>query len=85
MNDDEEFNVFDIPDDTQIRFGDKQYKTEDVLLGPTSVLTKIDEAKLLKDVKTNTTISTRDRNLKILLLQYIRKYKKNPRQYYEHQ
>lgn len=84
MNEDEEFNVFDIPDDTQIRFGDKQYKTEDVLLGPTSVLTKIDEAKLLKDVKTNTTISTRDRNLKILLLQYIRKYKKNPRQYYEH-
>lgn len=84
MNEDEEFNVFDIPDDTQIRFGDKQYKTEDVLLGPTSVLTKIDEAKLLKDAKTNTTISTRDRNLKILLLQYIRKYKKNPRQYYEH-
>ena len=84
MNEDEDFGAFDMQDDTQIRFDDKKYKTEDVLLGPATVLTKFDDVKLLRSVKTDTTISTRDRNLKVLLLQYIRKYKRNPRQYYEH-
>lgn len=75
-----DYNAPVIPSGEELK---EEIKSEELWL-ETNTLEKFDERRLMAQVKVDKSLSKRDRQLKKLFLQYVAKYKKNPRHYYQH-